>query len=114
MEPTMSDTVNILQQLKTLLKIDLNDESEDALLLMLLTLSAQRILEKAYPYDDSITEVPQRYKTKQVEIAVYLYNKQGAEGQIAHSENGISRTYESADVPESMLRGIAPFVGGIK
>ena len=51
---------------------------------------------------------------KQIEIAVYLYNKQGAEGQTAHSENGISRTYESADVPESMLRGIAPFVGGIK
>jgi len=110
----VAEMMNELEQLKTLLKIDLNDESEDDLLLMLLTLSAQRILEKAYPYDDSITEVPERYKTKQVEIAVYLYNKQGAEGQIAHSENNVSRTYESADIPEGLLRGITPYVGVIQ
>lgn len=102
-----------LEQLKTLLGKQ-GDNSEDDLLLMLLTLSAQRIIEKAYPYNDSITEVPQRYKTKQVEIAVYLYNKQGAEGQIAHSENNVSRTYESADIPEGLLRGITPYVGVIQ
>ena len=52
-------------------------------------------------------------ETKQVEIAVYLYNKRGAEGQIVHNENGINRTYESADVPESLMRGITPYVGVI-
>jgi hypothetical protein len=66
-----------------------------------------------YPYDSTVTEVPNRYETKQVEIAVYLYNKRGAEGQTAHNENGINRTYESADVPESLMRGITPFVGVI-
>ena len=100
-----------LQTLKTLIGVD---DSDNDLLLALLSLAEGKILERLYPYDHSKETVPTRYVGKQIEIAVYLYNKQGAEGQIAHSENGISRTYGSADVPESMLRGIAPFVGGIK
>ena len=100
-----------LQTLKTLIGVD---DSEDDLLLTLLSLAEGKILERLYPYDHSKETVPTRYVGKQIEIAVYLYNKQGAEGQTAHSENGISRTYGSADVPESMLRGITPFVGGIK
>ena len=100
-----------LQTLKTLIGVD---DSEDDLLLTLLSLAEGKILERLYPYDHSKETLPTRYVGKQIEIAVYLYNKQGAEGQIVHSENSISRTYESADVPESMLRGIAPFVGGIK
>lgn len=106
----MADMTDKLNQLKILLGKQ-GDNSEDDLLLMLLTLSAQKILDRVYPYDDSIKEVPSRYATKQVEIAVYLYNKRGAEGQISHSENTISRTYESADVPESLMKGITPYVG---
>ena len=106
----MAEMMNKLDQLKTLLGKQ-GDNSEDDLLLMLLTLSGQKILDRVYPYDDSIKEVPSRYATKQVEIAVYLYNKRGAEGQISHNENGISRTYESADVPESLMKGITPYVG---
>ena len=106
----MADMTEKLDQLKILLGKQ-GDNSEDDLLLMLLTLSAQKILERVYPYDDSIKEVPSRYATKQVEIALYLYNKRGAEGQISHNENGISRTYESADVPESLMKGITPYVG---
>ena len=106
----MADITNKLNQLKILLGKQ-GDDSEDDLLLMLLTLSGQKILDRVYPYDDSIKEVPSRYATKQVEIAVYLYNKRGAEGQISHSENGISRAYESADVPESLMKGLTPYVG---
>ena len=101
-------------KLQTLKLLTGATDSEDDLLLALLSLAEGKILERLYPYDHSKETVPARYVGKQIEIAVYLYNKQGAEGQTAHSENGISRTYESADVPESMLRGIAPFVGGIK
>lgn len=105
----MADIHLKLEQLKSLLGISGTDE--DVLLLTLLSISAQKILDRAYPYNSTVTEVPARYETKQVEIAVYLYNKRGAEGQTSHSENGISRTYESADVPESLLRGIIPYVG---
>lgn len=106
----MAEMMDKLNQLKILLDKQ-GDNSEDDLLLMLLTLSGQKILERVYPYNDSIKEVPSRYATKQVEIALYLYNKRGAEGQISHSENGISRTYESADVPESLMKGLTPYVG---
>lgn len=103
-----------MDKLQTLKLLTGATDSEDDLLLALLSLAEDKILERLYPYDHSKETLPTRYIGKQIEIAVYLYNKQGAEGQTAHSENGISRTYESADVPESMLRGIAPFVGGIK
>ena len=107
----MADINSKLDQLKSLLGISGTDE--DALLLTLLSISAQKILDRVYPYDSTVTEVPNRYAMKQVEIAVYLYNKRGAEGQTAHNENGINRTYESADVPESLMRGITPYVGVI-
>ena len=103
-----------MDKLQTLKLLTGATDSEDGLLLALLSLAEGKILERLYPYDHSKETMPTRYVGKQIEIAVYLYNKQGAEGQTAHSENGISRTYESADVPESMLKGIAPFVGGIK
>ena len=103
-----------MDKLQTLKLLTGATDSEDDLLLALLSLAEGKILERLYPYDHSKETLPTRYVGKQIEIVVYLYNKQGAEGQTVHSENGISRTYESADVPESMLRGIAPFVGGIK
>lgn len=98
-----------LAALKSLLGVT----GEDDLLSTLLAIAESKVLDRAYPYDPSVTEVPERYEYKQIEIAAYLYNKRGAEGQTAHNENGINRTYESADVPESLMRGITPFVGVI-
>lgn len=76
-----------------------------------LSLAGDKICRRAYPFDPAVTEVPERYHFLQVEIAVYLLNKRGAEGEAAHSENGISRTYENGDVPPSMLRQIVPVCG---
>lgn len=84
----------------------------DEVLLSYLTIAGRKIINRAYPYDDTVTEVPRRYSYLQCEIANYLLNKRGAEGQMAHTENGINRTYESADVPESMLSEVVPHVGG--
>ena len=83
----------------------------DDVLTSYLTIAGRKIINRAYPYDDTITEVPRRYGYLQCEIANYLLNKRGAEGQTSHSENGISRSYESADVPESMLSEVIPHVG---
>ena len=71
-----------------------------------LKIAGQKIINRAYPYDDTVTEVPRRYGILQCEIATYLLNKRGADGETAHSENGISRTYENADVPDSMLADV--------
>lgn len=83
----------------------------DAVLNSYLHIAGQKIIDRAYPYDDTVTTVPRRYSYLQCEIAAYLLNKRGAEGQTAHSENGVNRSYESASVPESMLSEVVPRVG---
>ena len=82
----------------------------DDVLISYLAIAGQKIINRAYPYDDTVTEVPRRYGYLQCDIAAYLLNKRGAEGQTGHSENGISRSYASADVPEAMLSEVVPHV----
>ena len=95
-----------LAMLKTL-----SGETDEDILLAFLTLAGQKVIQRAYPYRHDVKEVPDKYSTNQVEIACYLLNKRGAEGETYHSENGINRSYENADVPDSMLARITPFVG---
>ena len=99
----------------TLLRVMVGQPNEgewsDEVLTSYLGIAGRKIINRAYPYDDTITEVPRRYGYLQCDIAAYLLNKRGAEGQTAHSENGVSRSYESADVPESMLKEVVPHVG---
>lgn len=99
----------MLEKLKTLLEI--SDDTEDILLNLYLDIAKQKILDRLYPFDNTKLTIPTRYELKQIEIAQYLYLKRGAEGQVTHNENGINRTYENADVPESLMRGIVPYCG---
>ena len=96
-----------------LLKAMVGESDDEEVLLAYLNIAGAKIISKAYPYDHEVTEVPARYAFLQCEIAAYLLNKRGAEGQLIHSENGISRTYGSADVPTAMLNAITPVVGVI-
>ena len=84
-------------------------ETDEETLSAYLSIAGNKVCRKAYPFDPAVTIVPDRYAHSQVEIAVYLLNKRGAEGQTAHSENGISRSYENGDVPPTLLRDIVPF-----
>lgn len=85
-------------------------ESEE-ILRTYLDLASGKMLNRLYPYGSGDEVLPAKYHGLQCEIAAYMLNKRGAEGQIAHSENGISRSYGSADVPEEMLSQLVPFVG---
>ena len=100
----------------SLLRIMVNQPNEgdwtDDILISYLTLAGQKIINRAYPYDDTVTEVPRRYGYLQCDIANYLLNRRGSEGQTAHSENGVDRSYESGDVPESLMSEVIPHVGG--
>lgn len=97
-----------------LLKALVGESDTEEVLLAYLNIAGRKILNRAYPYGTDETDVPPRYDFLQCEIAAYLLNKRGAEGQTSHSENGISRSYESADVPESMLGAVTPMVGVIR
>ena len=88
-------------------------ETDEGTLSTYLSIAGSKVCRKAYPFDPTVITVPDRYAHIQVEIAVYLLNKRGAEGQTAHSENGISRSYEDGDVPPTLLRDIVPFAGVI-
>ncbi len=97
------------------LRVITEADDDDSVLLSYLRRAKTAIL---YRMDQYMTdeeyeeaEVPKRYEDKQIEIAAYLLNRRGAEGETQHIENGIHRNYESADIPPSMLRGITPKVG---
>lgn len=90
----------------------LTDETGNAVLTAYLNLAKDKVLNRAYPFGGG-SEVPERYHTVQVEIAAFLINKRGAEGQTTHSENGVERRYEDGDVPSSLLRQIVPFASVI-
>lgn len=96
------------------LRIMLGDSDDaDDTLSTYLDFAGRKIIARAYPYGSAQTEVPAQYETLQIEIALYMLNKRGAEGETAHTENGITRNYGAADVPEEMLRIVTPHVGVI-
>lgn len=92
----------------------MTDETDDSTVSAFLKLAGNTVCRAAYPYDATVTDVPQEYGHIQVKIAAYLLNKRGADGEIAHSENGVSRSYEAGDIPESLLREIIPKCGVIQ
>ena len=98
------------QKISMTARLSGKDKELDAELLSdYLMIAGQEIMERCYPFgykDDA--PVPGRYCLLQCKIAAYLISKEGAEGQTSHSENGVSRSYESGGVPESMLGQITP------
>lgn len=89
----------------------MSDEKSDEVLAAYLAIAKGVILNKAFPYGGGADEVPPQYDKLQVEIASDLIAKRGAEGETAHTENGVGRTYENAHVSDSLLRRIIPTVG---
>lgn len=89
----------------------MSGEEDENMVSAYLAIAGNKICRKAYPFDPAVTEVPERYGYTQVEIAVYLLNKRGSEGLISHAENGYSDTFESGDVPDSLMRGVVPVCG---
>ncbi len=90
------------------------DTADDSLLSILLSQAAGIVLNKRYPYGQPEgATVPVAYEHIQLQIAVELFTKMGAEGQTAHKENGIDRTYEAADVSPSLLKRIIPICGSV-
>ena len=64
---------------------------------------------KASTYnDDQILEDLYNYYATISNVARYDYNQLGAEGESAHTENGVSRTYVNRD---ELFKGVHAFVG---
>lgn len=51
--------------------------------------------------------LPRVLETSVVQMAIVLYNREGIEGEVGHSEGGVSRTMEA--IPEEIRRQIMPY-----
>ena len=97
-----------LQMLKSM-----TGEPNDDVLSTYLRIAESIVVHRAYPFQET-AEMPAKYDIVQVEIAAYKWGRRGAEGETAHRENGISRSYEDGDLPASLLRRIIPCAGVVQ
>lgn len=96
---------------KLVLLTTMTGESNDEVLIAYLNDAESIVLRHMYPFGRGNETLPDEYIMEQINIAVYLLNKRGAEGETAHSENGVSRTYADGDIPASLLSRIVPRAG---
>ena len=90
------------------------DNASTELLSFLLDQAEGIVLNQRYPFGPPDgAEMPAAYEHVQLQIAVELFSKMGAEGQTGHNENGVSRTWEAGDVSPSLLRRIVPVAGSV-
>ena len=90
------------------------DTADVRVLSQMITLAEGIVLNRRYPFGiPEGAKVPTQYEHIQLQVALELFSKMGAEGQTAHSENGINRTYESAGVSNSLLKRIVPVCGSV-
>lgn len=59
---------------------------------------------------DAIVDVMDGVKNSLAMACVDVYAKAGAEGEKSHSENGVTRTYESAWISSSLLSRLPNYV----
>ena len=107
----MTEQEKILQ-----LTVDISPEDIGVeLATSLLSKAKYIILNRMYPFGyKADMEVPACYEQLQIMIAVELYSKRGAEGQTAHTENGIQRTYDNGSgVSGVLLKQVIPHAGGV-
>lgn len=91
---------------------NMTDETDDDIISAFLTLAGEAVYHYADPYKKAnMEDVLENYGGVQARAAAYYLNKRGAEGQASHSENGIGRSYEAADLPDSLLKEITPICG---
>ncbi len=89
----------------------LPDTDTDEVLGSMISLAEAMVLDRMYPFGyPEGTVVPARYEQIQIQLAVELYGRRGAENQLSHSENGISRTW-SENSP--LLKRIVPHCGSV-
>lgn len=107
------------------MKLRIPEEPNEQVLMDCIEMAKNAILARRFPYGDwpvrtatgedgtpvQETYVEPRYEDLLYRMAVDLYNKAGAEGQTGHSENGVSRQYESSWISEQLLLEVVPMVG---
>lgn len=100
-----------LERIK-ILAPDIISQISDERITAYLDMSRDEIISWRYSYnpDDTITDVPAEYETVQIFAVLTGLNLIGAEGEISHAENGISRTFNYAGMVEYIRSKVIPKV----
>lgn len=99
---------------KTLLRIDSADTSEDALIETYLEAAAQEIIAWRYSNARNVPEaVPAEYEITQVQAVINGYTQAGIEGQTESVENGITRRFKYTDMVEYVRAHVIPVAGTV-
>lgn len=92
--------------------LDDSDTTSDDTANTYLAAAEKAVINLAYPFGNGNEVMPEKYEYEQIEIAAYMLNKRGAEGETAHTEGGTSRTFETGDIPISLRARITAYAGG--
>lgn len=94
-------------------RLQLRTNEKDIYLLEDIVESAKAaILARRYPFGEYPAEFPRRYEDLVYRISLAMYNKIGGEYETDHTENGVTRKWGSAGIPEDLLNEVTPLVGG--
>lgn len=98
-----------LSMLKSLLKITGTDS--DTELSVYLDFAKKEILAWLYSgkTPEGVSDVPARYIPTQIQAVVVGYSQSGAEGQLAHTENAISRQFEYSNMLAFIKSNVIPY-----
>lgn len=94
---------------------NLCEEEDTAVLSAFLDMASEIAKEKVFPFgcpnEALAAKVMPRYEKIICEIAVFLVNKRGAEGEKGHMESTAERTFENGGVPDTYLKKLIPYCG---
>ena len=99
-----------LSVLKSML--DEGDTTSDEVANAYLKAAEKAVINIAFPFGDGTEAMPEKYDYEQIEIALYMLNKRGAEGENLHIEAGTHRSFEVGDIPTSLRSRITAYAGG--
>ena len=102
--------VEKLAVLKSML--DESDTTSDEVANAYLKAAEKAVINIAFPFGDGSETMPEKYDYEQIEIALYMLNKRGAEGENLHIEAGTHRSFEVGDIPTSLRSRITAYAGG--
>ena len=95
-------------------QLNITDSELDTKLSAYLSMAAQEILSWYYTNRGGVpanATVPYKYEITQVQAVVIGYSQYGAEGEIAHNENGIHRRFRYENMVAYIRANVYPLIG---
>ena len=90
----------------------MSDETDDGVVSAFLSAAGEELYHYVDPFETTAKEdVLEQYGFAQAKLAAYRLNKRGWDFEVSHNENGVGRSYETGDIPASILKELTPKAG---